>query len=169
MLEIVDKCGPGVINFTASFFYLHYSIYSDITYTEKMGTGVMLPMKIINFAHPLTNEQLQEIKALTKTEITAILDINSQISAEKPLAPQIEKMLDSTGLSSQEWQTSTLLINLPSLNYSAAALLAQLHGRIGYFPPVLRLHPLTEKIPFRYAVTEILNLQAIREHARKKR
>jgi hypothetical protein len=134
-----------------------------------MGTGVMLPMKIINFAHPLTNEQLQEIKALTKTEITAILDINSQISAEKPLAPQIEKMLDSTGLSSQEWQTSTLLINLPSLNYSAATLLAQLHGRMGYFPPVLRLQPLTEKIPLRYAVTEILNLQAIREHARKKR
>lgn len=129
----------------------------------------MLPMKIINFAHPLTNEQLQEIKALTKTEITAILDINSQISAEKPLAPQIEKMLDSTGLSSQEWQTSTLLINLPSLNYSAATLLAQLHGRMGYFPPVLRLQPLTEKIPLRYAVTEILNLQAIREHARKKR
>ncbi|MGI5823595.1 MAG: CRISPR-associated protein Csx15, partial [Dethiobacteria bacterium] len=119
--------------------------------------------------HPLTNEQLQEIKALTKTKITAILDINSQISAEKPLAPQIEKMLDSTGLSSQEWQTSTLLINLPSLNYSAATLLAQLHGRMGYFPPVLRLQPLTEKIPLRYAVTEILNLQAIREHARKKR
>ncbi|NLJ57147.1 MAG: hypothetical protein GX334_08940 [Firmicutes bacterium] len=126
-------------------------------------------MKIINFAHPLTEEQLQKIQTLTKTKITAVLDINSQISTEKPFAPQIEKILDSTGLTSQEWQTNTLLINLPSLNYSAAAILAQLHGRMGYFPPVLRLRPLTEEIPLRYALTEILNLQAMREHARTRR
>ena len=126
-------------------------------------------MKILNFAHPLTDDQLQEIQALVGVKITAVLEIPSQISTETPLAPQIEKMLDSTGFTPQEWQTSTLLINLPSLSYSAAAVLAQLHGRMGYFPPVLRLHPLTAEIPLRYTVFEILNLQAMREQARGKR
>jgi len=126
-------------------------------------------MKILNFAHPLTDEQIREIQILVGVEITEVLETPSQIDTETPLAPQIEKMLDEIGFTAQEWQTGTLLINLPSLNYSAATVLAQLHGRMGYFPPVLRLRPLTGEIPHRYVVTEILNLQAVREEARGKR
>jgi len=78
-------------------------------------------------------------------------------------------MLDRTGLTSVEWQTKPLLVNLPSLNYSAAAMLAQLHGRMGYFPSILRLRPVTDSIAPRFEVAEILNLQAMRERAREKR
>lgn len=151
------------------------SILRGLTYFDiillwgSKKTEAALPMKILNFAHPLTDDQLQEIQSLVGVKITAVLEIPSQISTETPLAPQIEKMLDSTGFTSQEWQTDTLLINLPSLNYSAAAVLAQLHGRMGYFPPVLHLRPLTAEIPLRYTVFEILNLQAMREQARGKR
>ncbi len=126
-------------------------------------------MLILNFTHPLTDDQRQEIEALVGAKITAIVEIPSQINTTAPLAPQIEKMLDDTGFTPREWQTSSILVNLPSLNYSAATVLAQLHGRMGYFPPVLRLRPLTTKIPLRYTVSEILNLQAMREQARKKR
>jgi len=60
-------------------------------------------------------------------------------------------------------------LNLPSLNFIAALLLAELHGRMGYFPPILRLRPAEGSVPPRYAVAEILNLQALRDAARLKR
>jgi hypothetical protein len=40
---------------------------------------------------------------------------------------------------------------------------------MGYFPPVVRLRPVAGSLPPRYEVAEILNLQAIRDEARKRR
>ena len=91
-------------------------------------------MQILNFAHPLTEAQLAGIEDLAGVKITGVTEIPSQIDPDKAIEPQIEAMLDYTGLTPQDWQTKPLLINLPSLNYSTAALLAQLHGRTGYFP-----------------------------------
>ncbi|HOB28119.1 MAG TPA: CRISPR-associated protein Csx15 [Bacillota bacterium] len=126
-------------------------------------------MQILNFAHPLTEAQLAGIEDLAGVKITGVTEIPSQIDPDKAIEPQIEAMLDYTGLTPQDWQTKPLLINLPSLNYSTAALLAQLHGRTGYFPPVLRLRPVTEEIAPRFEAVEILNLQAMRERARGRR
>ncbi len=126
-------------------------------------------MQILNFAHPLTDTQLAKIEELAGDKITGVIDISSQIDPAKPIEQQIEAMLDRTGLTPQDWQTKPLLINLPSLNYSAAALLAQLHGRTGYFPSILQLHPATRGIATRFEVAEIINLQAMRERARVKR
>jgi len=44
-----------------------------------------------------------------------------------------------------------------------------LHGRMGYFPAVLRLRPVADAALSRYEVAEIMNLQSIRETARKMR
>ena len=126
-------------------------------------------MQILNFAHPLTEAQLAKIEELAGENITEVIDIDSQIDPAKPIEQQVEAMLDRTGLTSQDWQTRPLLINLPSLNYSAAAMLAQLHGRTGYFPSILRLRPVAEGLAPRFEATEIINLQAMRERAREKR
>jgi hypothetical protein len=72
-------------------------------------------------------------------------------------------------LSSEELQTKPILVNLPSLNTIAALLLAELHGRMGYFPPVLRLRPVSGVTPPRFEAAEIINLQEIRDSARKQR
>jgi hypothetical protein len=72
-------------------------------------------------------------------------------------------------LTPEEWQTAPLLVVLPSLNYIAAIVLAELHGRMGYFPSVVRLRPVEDALPPRYEVTEIINLQGVRDAARKKR
>ncbi len=101
--------------------------------------------------------------------MTEIRDINAQIDPQNDVISQIEAMLDNAGLNQQEWQTLPLLINLPSLNYSTAIILAMLHGRMGYFPAVLRMRPEPETIPPRFVAAEIINLQALREKARKKR
>jgi hypothetical protein len=61
------------------------------------------------------------------------------------------------------------LINPPSLNFVAIALLAELHGRMGYFPACLRLRPVEGSTPPRYEVAELLNLQEARNAARRRR
>jgi len=55
------------------------------------------------------------------------------------------------------------------LNFITALPLAALHGRMGYFPPVIRLRPAADSLPPRYEVVEILNLQAVRDAARQER
>jgi hypothetical protein len=72
------------------------------------------------------------------------------------------------GLSSEEWQTRSLLINPPGYAPAAFVLLAELHGRIGHFPSLVRLRPKPGPITS-YEVAELLNLQNIREAARKRR
>ncbi|ABY34678.1 MAG TPA: hypothetical protein DEF43_09415 [Chloroflexus aurantiacus] len=126
-------------------------------------------MIILNYAHPITAAQQEQIVALTGQHIDRLLDIPSQIDQQQPLLPQIVAMADAAGLSPQQWQSEAILVNLPALNFSAAALLAELHGRMGYFPPVLRIRPIAGSLPPRYEVAEILNLQVLRDEARTRR
>lgn len=126
-------------------------------------------MRIINFAHPLTEDNLRAIEALAGCTVSEVIEVPSQVDLQIPLEPQIASQLDGLGLSPREWQTGPLLINLPSLNYSAAVVLALVHGRTGHFPPVLRLAPETGNVVPRFKVVEILNLQTVRERAREKR
>jgi hypothetical protein len=62
-----------------------------------------------------------------------------------------------------------LLVNLPSYNYAAALVLAELHGRAGHFPAVLRLRPVAGGATTEFEVAEIINLQAMRDAARQAR
>ncbi|AOQ22945.1 hypothetical protein MTAT_24190 [Moorella thermoacetica] len=126
-------------------------------------------LEIINFAHPLTRVNLEEVARLAGHKVERVIEVPSQIDPQKPLEPQIEAWLEGLGFTAQEWQTRPLLVNLPSLSYSAAVLLAQLHGRTGYFPAILRLRQVRDSLPVRFEVAEILNLQAIRERARRRR
>ncbi len=125
-------------------------------------------MLILNFTHPLTPEQQAQIEALANTSIEEVRTIRVQINQEEPLEPQITSIVDATGLSSEEWQTRPLLINPPGYAPAAFVLLAELHGRIGHFPALIRLRPKPGPIPS-YEVAELLNLQTIRETARKRR
>ncbi|MCS7289322.1 MAG: CRISPR-associated protein Csx15 [Roseiflexus sp.] len=126
-------------------------------------------MLLLNYAHPITDAQRAQIEALTGQPITRLLDLPSQIDPQQPLAPQVVALVDAAGLTPQQWQSESILVNLPSLNFSAAVLLAELHGRMGYFPPVLRLRPVPGATPPRFEVAEILNLQVIRDEARGRR
>ena len=125
-------------------------------------------MLILNFTHPLTPEQRAQIEALANTSIEEIRTIPVQINQEEPLAPQITAIVDAVDLPSEEWQTRPLLINPPGYAPAAFVLLAELHGRIGHFPTLIRLRPKPGPVTT-YEVAELLNLQTIRETARKRR
>ena len=126
-------------------------------------------MILLNFSHPLTADHLQQIESLTNRTVERVIEIHSQIDPQQPLAPQVTALVDQTGLSPAEWQTLPLLIHPPSLNFIAVMLLAELHGRCGYFPAHLRVRPVQGNLPPQYEVAEILDLQALRDTARGRR
>lgn len=67
------------------------------------------------------------------------------------------------------WQTLPLVINLLGLAPLALALIAEIHGRSGYFVPILNIRPVPDTMPVRFEVGEIVNLESLRQQARTKR
>ncbi|HEU5379531.1 MAG TPA: CRISPR-associated protein Csx15 [Ktedonobacteraceae bacterium] len=125
-------------------------------------------MLILNFSHPLTNEQRAQVEALAGVAVEEIRTIAVQIDQARPLVEQVQTIVDAVQLSSEEWQTRPLLINPPGYAPAAFVLLAELHGRIGHFPALIRLRPKAGVLTA-YEVAELLNLQKVREDARKRR
>ncbi|MEJ5315066.1 CRISPR-associated protein Csx15 [Anaerolinea sp.] len=126
-------------------------------------------MILVNFSHPLSADQMKQLETLLGEPVERVVEVHSQIEPDQPLAPQVAAMVDQAGLSMEEWQNAPILINPPALNFSAVLLIAELHGRMGYFPACLRLRPLNGAIPPRFEVAEVLNLQSQRDSARRRR
>jgi len=126
-------------------------------------------MLLLNFSHPITEAHTAQIEALTGQAIGRMIDALPHFDEQQPFPPQVQALLAQIDLTPSQWQSEPLLVVLPSLNFIAAALLAELHGRMGYFPPVVRTRPVADALPRRYEVAEILDLQMMREDARRKR
>lgn len=126
-------------------------------------------MILLNFSHPFTEHQLTQLAALLDAPIDETRKVPTQFDVDKPFALQAAALVDSVGFSPTFWQTEAIVINPPSLAVIAATVLAELHGRMGYFPPVVRIRPVVDSTPPTYEVAEIINLQAVRDAARHKR
>ena len=126
-------------------------------------------MILLNFSHPLTEAQRAEIERLAGQPISRLVEVPTQFDHDRPFAVQVTALADAAGLTATEWQTEPIVVNPPALSAIAAALLAELHGRMGYFPPIVRLRPAEDALPPRYDAAEIVNLQAVRDAARRKR
>ena len=126
-------------------------------------------MLLLNFSHPLADQAVQQIAAIIKLQVTEVQDVLVHFDHGQPFAAQIEALVEACGLTPKEWQTTPLMIIPPALNVIAVTLLAELHGRMGYFPPVVRLRPVAGSTPTRYEVAEIINLQQVRNEARGRR
>lgn len=126
-------------------------------------------MILLNFSHPLTANHLAQLETLTGAVVEHVIDRPAQFDLDQPFAAQVTALVDAVGLSPVEWQTLPLVINPPSLSAIAVTLLAELHGRMGYFPSVIRLRPVADSVPPSFEVVEIINLRLVRDLARKKR
>ncbi|WP_052888030.1 CRISPR-associated protein Csx15 [Thermogemmatispora carboxidivorans] len=125
-------------------------------------------MIILNFAHPLTEEQLRQIAERLIERIEEVRPIPVRIDETKELVPQVVAIANQANLTAEEWQTLPILINPPGYSPVATALLAELHGRMGHFPSVIRLRPRHHGATD-YEVAEIVNLQGLRDQARMRR
>ncbi len=126
-------------------------------------------MILLNFSHPLTGEQQAQIEAITGQPVQRAINAMPHFDELQPFEPQLTALLDQIELSPEQWQSEPVIVVLPALNFIAGALLANLHGRMGYFPPVVRTRPVEGSIPRRFEVAEILDLQALRAAARASR
>ena len=125
-------------------------------------------MLILNFTHPLTDDHKAQVESLAGLPIDDIHTIPVQIEQGEPLEAQIRALIQRVPLTSEEWQTRTLLINPPGYAPAAFVLLAELHGRMGHFPTLIRMRPKPGPLTS-FEVAELLNLQTIRETAREYR
>jgi hypothetical protein len=126
-------------------------------------------MILLNFAHPITPDQQAQLEALAGVPVMRIMDVPTHIDHAVPLGPQVVELADSCGLSPHEWQTLPMVINPPGFAPIAVALIAEVHGRRGAFVPILRLRPVVSAPGTHFEVTEIVNVQALREVARTRR
>jgi hypothetical protein len=124
---------------------------------------------ILNFSHPLTTEHLAQLEVLTGQAVAQVVDVPVQVDHNRPLVDQMDLVANQTSLSPVEWQTLPLLVNLPGYAPAAATLLAELHGRMGHFPTIVRLRPVDKSVPTHYAVAEVIDLQSIRDATRQQR
>ncbi|GAB4580211.1 MAG: CRISPR-associated protein Csx15 [Anaerolineales bacterium] len=126
-------------------------------------------MLLLNLSHPLTDAQRAQLEHITGEKITEILTLPAHFDHAQPFPDQIRALVDSIALTPAQWQTTPLLLVPPAYNFAAMTLLAELHGRMGYFPAIVRIRPVPESTPPRYEVAEIINLQAVRDESRTRR
>jgi hypothetical protein len=123
-------------------------------------------MNVVNFAHPLTEKQRTQLETLIAQPLAEVVAASVHFDVTQPFAAQVTALLDGLSITSERWQTEGWLVILPSLNYITAILLAELHGRMGHFPTIVRLRAAQNALITEYEVAEIINLQTLRENAR---
>jgi len=132
-------------------------------------------MILFNFAHPITTAQTQALEQLTNETVERVISSQVQFDNNSEFAQQTHELMQSLKettkewLTTEVWQNASIVVNLPSFNTIAALILAEFHGRMGYFPRVVRMRPLPNSTPPQFEVAEVLSLQAVRDEARKER
>jgi hypothetical protein len=126
-------------------------------------------MLLLNFGHPLTDAHLARIRELAGRDVERTLAIPTHFDHARPFDEQVRELLGTVELTPAQWQTTPLIINPPSLAPITMVLLAEIHGRSGYFPTIVRLRPIAGTVPPQFEVAELLNLQGIRDAARTRR
>jgi hypothetical protein len=126
-------------------------------------------MILLNFSHPLTAEQSAAVARLSGQQVDRVIDVATHFDHARPFVDQAAELVDRVGLAATDWSRVPVVVNLPSFAPVVAAMLAEIHGRTGHFPSVLRLRPVAGSTPSRYEVAELIDLQAARDAARGRR
>lgn len=126
-------------------------------------------MIVVNFAHPLRDDQLARIGELCDEPVTRVVSVTTQFDHARGYAEQAAQLVDAAGLPADGWQMERLVIVPPSLAAIACLIVAEIHGRAGYFVPIVRLSPQPDTVPPVFEVAEVLDLAGQREAARCRR
>lgn len=127
---------------------------------------------VVNFSHPLSPAQLRDLRLDLNCRIEEVIERPVQFDNARPFAEQATAVVDAVGLTARAWQNSLLVVGLPGYAPGAAAILAELHGRIGHFPRVLRLRPACgsgQAGPGGFEFAEVMDLRQLRDESRVRR
>ena len=126
-------------------------------------------MTLLNFTHPFTETQISQLEQTLDCFIEHVWpDCKIELDISASFEEQIRHLVDNLGYEAYEWQdVSRWLVSLPGLSEASAVLLAEMHGRMGQFPTIVRRRPSDKKGVSDYAVEEIINLSEVRGRARR--
>lgn len=131
-------------------------------------------MILLNFSHPLTENQLASIEEKISTKegetspkISQVIHCQVYFENDQSFLDQVRDIFSSKKLSTKAIQTEPILVVLPSHSFIAGLVLAELHGRMGHLPAVVRIGPVPDSVPVAYQVSEIVDLQVLRDAAKR--
>ncbi len=125
-----------------------------------------MPVTVVNFSHPLTPALRAQLATLLGEPVAAELGRTLHLDDGAAFEGQVRAAVDALGLAPADWQAGGLVVVLPGYAPAAALVLAEIHGRAGHFPAVLRLRPVAGALATTYELAEVINLQAVRLRAR---
>lgn len=124
-------------------------------------------MLLLNFSHPLSEAQLSDIESLLSQNISQKFDCRVYFDNQQSFLDQVRDLFSPGAFPLKAIETEPVLVILPSHSFIAALILAELHGRIGHFPAIVRIGPAPESVPVIYQVCEIVDLQTLRDEAKR--
>jgi hypothetical protein len=126
---------------------------------------------IINFSgHPVLPGQQKDIGQMMHWPTPEIINVSlGNVAEDHNFVSTIEKAVEKVALSPEEWQSTPIVVIAAGYSAVWSVVLAELHGRLGYFPDVVRLRPASTVSNEKFEVAEIMNLREIRHNSRDKR
>jgi hypothetical protein len=115
-------------------------------------------MKVLNFAHPITESQLTELATLLyeEVEFLDVVDISVQIDFRQDIKEQIDQILNNCSV---EWDAEDYVVRLPGMSFAAAMIVVEIYKRSEFFPQIIILaRDETSAVPAFY-VKEVVDLE----------
>lgn len=118
-------------------------------------------MIVLNFAHPLNQTQVKQLEDLCLDTVEEIR-IPVQLDLEQPVDNQIQQIVNGIGWSIEQWQKQEYLVIPPSLSTASAVLIADILGRSGALPLIVRSKMVGEGVFSRWEIAEIVSLESVK-------
>lgn len=155
-------------------YYVRCGTAIEILPPEEISRIINEPPRryvtLLNFTHAFQEQQIKELEDELGCFVEHVwpnLKINFNLSG--PLEPQIRNMVDSLGFTPEEWdEAGRFVVSLPGLSEPCAVLLAELHGRMGHFPTIVRRRKNDQDESGGYVLAEVIHLSDVRDKARNR-
>jgi hypothetical protein len=126
---------------------------------------------VLNFSgHPVLPGQIKSIEKMQEWPTAKVIDVPvGTIAEDRKFVANVVRAIENIDLSPEQWQKAGI-VAIPA-GYSAiwSVLLAEMHGRLGYFPDIVHLRPSSTTSEEKFEVAEIMNLREVRHSSRGKR
>lgn len=115
---------------------------------------------LIDF-YSLNQTGREMVSYLTNANVEKVINVSVTFDHRKPFEEQAKDIVAKCGLSDQEWKERNIVINPPSSNFMALAVVMEIFKRSGKIVPCVRLRPETNpdgsmRITIHYDVAEIM-------------
>lgn len=124
-------------------------------------------MTILNLASQLSSDDVSAVAALSGRKPRRVVNVVPNFVESEPLGPQVRELLDGLGFSSADWEKQSIILNLPPDPAASALIVAEIAGRRGRTPSVIRWR--TAPGGQGREPAEVISLHEIRKEARHQR